>query len=54
MRVILSFLILACVYGWAANLVKLVLSLEGDLTLLFIGRLVGLFLAPLGVILGYF
>lgn len=41
-------------YGWIANLVKLVLSIGGDLSTMFVARCVGVLFFPLGVILGFF
>lgn len=51
-------LIVVCVcigafVGWVMNIVKLVGLLNGDLTLMAICRLVGVFAAPLGAILGF-
>lgn len=40
--------------GWIANLVKLVDGLSEPVTGMFIARGVGVFIAPIGVILGYF
>jgi hypothetical protein len=62
MKTTLSFLILyvivviAFVGGWIANLVKTVgLFIHSDpITTMFIGRIVGVIVAPLGAILGYF
>lgn len=47
---------LALVNGWVMNLVDIVIALvHGDpLTTLLLGRFAGLFIAPLGAILGYF
>lgn len=39
--------------GWIANIVKLVGMLGGEITAMFIARCVGVFVAPLGVILGF-
>lgn len=46
---------LAALGGWIANIVKLV-YMFGDnieITTMFVGRILGIFLAPLGAILGY-
>lgn len=52
---IVYFLLLcAMIYGWFANLVYLFGMLGGDVNALFIARVVGLFLAPMGAILGYY
>lgn len=40
--------------GWIANIVKLVGMLDGELTAMFIARIVGIFVAPFGSILGFF
>lgn len=40
--------------GWIANVVKLVGMLEGSITAMFVARVVGIFVAPLGSILGFF
>lgn len=40
--------------GWIANIVKLVGMLDGELTAMFIARIVGIFVAPFGAILGFF
>lgn len=39
--------------GWVANIVKLVGSDFDPITGLLIARVVGIFLAPLGAVLGY-
>jgi hypothetical protein len=39
--------------GWVANIVKLFSMFGGDISALFIGRLVGIFAAPLGAVLGF-
>lgn len=39
--------------GWIANIVKIVSTLGDVLTGLFIARCIGVFVAPLGAILGY-
>jgi len=40
--------------GWVANIVKLIGMIDGDVTAMFIGRIVGVFAAPVGAVLGYF
>jgi hypothetical protein len=47
-------ILIAAVGGWAANIVKFVGMLGGEVTTMFIARIAGIFLAPLGVILGYY
>lgn len=39
--------------GWVMNIVKLLGTLYGDLTLMAIARIVGVFAVPLGAILGF-
>lgn len=46
--------ILLGVGGWIGNIVKLVGLLDGDVTAMFVARVVGLFAPPLGAVLGYF
>lgn len=46
-------LFLVAVAGWMMNLVKFIGSLGDPLTTMFFGRVVGIFVAPLGAILGY-
>lgn len=49
--VILAFLSIA---GWVANIVKLVLWTSFDpISMMGIVRIVGVFLAPLGAVMGY-
>lgn len=43
----------ASIYGWVMNIVKLVGLLDGPINGWFIARIVGVFAAPLGVVLGY-
>jgi hypothetical protein len=40
--------------GWIANVVKLIYMLDGSITAMFIARVVGVFAAPLGAVLGFF
>lgn len=49
---VISLIILA-MGGWIANVVKFVGMLGGDVTAMFVARIVGIFAAPLGIILGY-
>lgn len=39
--------------GWIANVVKLIAMLNGDVNAMLIARIVGVFAAPLGSILGF-
>ena len=45
--------LIAVVYGYINNIVSLVGMLGGDVTTMFVARCVGIFAAPLGVVLGY-
>lgn len=46
-------LIFAAVVGWIANIVKIVGVISDPITGMFILRVVGIFVAPLGAVLGY-
>ena len=46
-------IILGGIGGWIANVVKLVGPLGGDITAMFVARVVGVFAAPLGAVLGF-
>lgn len=46
--------IIGLFYGYISNIVSLVDSVAGPINALFILRCVGIFFAPLGVVLGYF
>lgn len=48
-----SFFAIAFI-GWIANIVKFIGEISGPITALFIGRIVGIFMAPLGAVLGFF
>lgn len=50
----IAVLLLLATGGWIANVVKLFGMFDGPVTALFIGRIVGVFAAPLGAVLGYF
>lgn len=43
----------ACVGGWIANIVKLFMMLGGDVSAMFIMRIVGMFTVLPGIVLGY-
>lgn len=49
-------LLLAAIGGWVANAGKLVFMFadDGGFTMMLLGRLVGLFVFPVGGLLGYF
>lgn len=40
--------------GWVMNIVKFIYMLDYGITAMFIARIVGIFFAPLGSILGWF
>lgn len=50
---IAAFLILG-VGGWIANIVKLIGMFDGEITAMLIARIIGVFAAPFGAILGFF
>lgn len=52
---ILAYLaiIIALVYGWVMNIVTIAHSNFSDITGLLVLRVVGIFVAPLGTVLGY-
>lgn len=39
--------------GWVANMVKILATMNDDITGMFIMRIVGIFVAPVGAVLGY-
>lgn len=47
-------LIIMIIYGWIANVVDIIHTLNGPINALFVARIAGVFVAPLGAILGYF
>lgn len=47
-------LIIVVIYGWVANIVTIAQSDLSTITGMLILRVAGIFVAPLGVILGYF
>lgn len=49
-----AVLVILGVGGWIANVVKLIGMLDGSVTAMFIARVVGVFAAPLGSVLGFF
>ena len=46
--------IAAAVFGWVMNIVNLFGMIDASIDAEFVLRLVGVFVAPLGAILGYF
>jgi hypothetical protein len=47
-------LLFTALCGWVLNVVKLIGMLDGEVTAMFLARVVGMFAAPLGAILGFF
>jgi len=45
--------IVAAAYGWIANIVTLVHVINNPITALTVARIAGIFVVPLGVVLGY-
>lgn len=43
----------ACVTGWVWNIIKFFGMIDGSVTTMFVARIIGMFFAPLGVVLGY-
>lgn len=52
--VILLVIIVVGGYGWVMNIVKLVGSDFAQITGVLVVRTVGIFMAPLGIVMGYF
>ncbi len=50
---LLAFIVLM-IGGWIANIVKFFGMLDGEVTAMFIARVIGVFVAPLGSLLGFF
>ena len=46
--------VLAGIVGWVMNIFDIVAAVSDPITAMFILRCVGIFVAPLGAILGYF
>lgn len=53
-EVLFTIFLLFCGYGWIANMVKVFLTVNDPATGKFILRMIGIFIAPIGIILGYF
>lgn len=45
---------IVCVIGWVWNIIKIIGLMGGDITTEIVVRCIGVFVAPLGAILGYF
>lgn len=50
---VIGLVAIALAAGWLLNIGKVLLSLDGDVTAMFIARIVGIFFAPLGGVLGW-
>jgi hypothetical protein len=53
-EIFVAILVLVSLCGYIANIVKLVMAVGGEVTAMFVLRVVGIFAAPLGAILGFF
>ncbi len=47
-------LVIAFIFGWIMNIIDIIHTLHGPINAMFIARIAGVFVAPLGAILGYF
>ena len=47
-------LFMAAVFGWGWNIVKIIHSDFGNITGLLVCRVIGVFVAPVGALLGFF
>ena len=50
----IAVVVLAGITGWVMNIFDIVAAVSDPITAMFILRCVGIFVAPLGAILGYF
>jgi len=53
-ELIIAVVVLAGITGWVMNIFDIVAAVSDPITAMFILRCVGIFVAPLGAILGYF
>lgn len=53
LEIALGLVAIALAAGWLLNIGKVLLCLDGDVTAMFIARIVGIFFAPLGGVLGW-
>lgn len=51
--IVIGLAAIALAAGWLLNIGKALISLDGDVTAMFIARIVGIFFAPLGGVLGW-
>lgn len=47
-------LVIAGVVGWVMNIITLIGSSADPITGMFVARIIGVFIPPLGAVLGYF
>jgi hypothetical protein len=52
--IVVLALIAGFIYGWVANIVSIVQAIDNPVTGMLVLRGVGVFVAPLGAVLGYF
>lgn len=52
-EVVIVILACAAIVGWIWNIVQLVSAISDPITTMIVLRIVGVFVVPLGVILGY-
>lgn len=52
-ELVIGLVAIALAAGWLLNIGKVLLSLDGGVTAMFIARIVGIFFAPLGGVLGW-
>lgn len=50
----LVVILVAAVWGWIANVVSIIGTVSDPITGMFVLRCVGIFVAPLGSVLGFF
>lgn len=53
MFLVFGLIWLVAIGGWVANIVKFIGMLDGNITVMFIARAVGIAVAPLGSVLGF-
>lgn len=53
-ELICSAILIFTVIGWISNIIKLVGSSFDPITGMAVARIIGVFVAPLGAVLGYF
>lgn len=53
-ELVIAAIVIIGFVGWISNIIKLIYSDFDPLTGMVVGRVIGIFFAPLGAILGYF